>query len=51
MNASPISMGLLSNRGPPVWHPAGESVRSKCKQAADYCQVGLIIIFRLCQIA
>lgn len=38
VNASPISMGLLSNRGPPVWHPAGESVRSKCKQAADYCQ-------------
>lgn len=39
VNASPISMGLLSNRGPPSWHPAGESVRNKCKQAADYCQV------------
>ena len=39
MNASPISMGLLSSRGPPTWHPAGETVRNKCKQAADYCQV------------
>lgn len=38
VNASPISMGLLSNRGPPSWHPAGETVRSRCKQAADYCQ-------------
>ena len=39
VNASPISMGLLSSRGPPAWHPAGEMVRSKCKEAADYCQV------------
>ena len=39
MNASPISMGLLSNRGPPSWHPAGETVRNKCRQAVDYCQV------------
>lgn len=38
VNASPISMGLLSSRGPPAWHPAGEMVRSKCKEAADYCQ-------------
>ena len=39
VNASPISMGLLSSRGPPSWHPAGELVRNKCKEAADYCQV------------
>ncbi|XP_015757013.1 PREDICTED: L-galactose dehydrogenase-like [Acropora digitifera] len=38
VNASPISMGLLSSRGPPSWHPAGELVRNKCKEAADYCQ-------------
>ena len=42
VNASPISMGLLSNRGPPSWHPAEESVRNKCKQAVDYCQVNLL---------
>jgi aryl-alcohol dehydrogenase-like predicted oxidoreductase len=23
INASAVSMGLLTNRGPPVWHPAG----------------------------
>ena len=39
VNASPVSMGLLSNRGPPSWHPAEESVRNKCKQSVEYCQV------------
>lgn len=38
VNASPVSMGLLSNRGPPSWHPAGEIVRKKCSEAVDYCQ-------------
>ncbi|KAK3746984.1 hypothetical protein QZH41_011936, partial [Actinostola sp. cb2023] len=38
INASPISMGLLSQRGPPSWHPATKETREKCKQAADYCQ-------------
>lgn len=27
VNASPISMGLLSNRGPPSWHPATEEIQ------------------------
>ena len=27
VNASPISMGLLSHRGPPEWHPATEEIR------------------------
>ena len=27
VNASPISMGLLSNRGPPSWHPATVEIR------------------------
>ena len=39
MNASPISMGLLSSRGPPAWHPASETLRSKCEEAAEFCQV------------
>ena len=39
INASPISMGLLSNRGPPTWHPAGQDVRDKCREAVEYCQV------------
>lgn len=37
VNASPLSMGLLSTRGAPEWHPAPEEVRRVCKQAADYC--------------
>ena len=32
-------MGLLSSRGPPAWHPASETLRSKCKEAAELCQV------------
>ena len=39
VNASPISMGLLSSRGPPAWHPASETLRSKCKEATEFCQV------------
>ena len=37
INASPFSMGLLSSRGAPDWHPAPESLRDACKRAADYC--------------
>ncbi|XEC93383.1 aldo/keto reductase [Paenibacillus tarimensis] len=37
INASPLSMGLLSNRPAPEWHPAGEEVKTACKQAAEYC--------------
>nr|XP_002739218.2 PREDICTED: L-galactose dehydrogenase-like [Saccoglossus kowalevskii] len=38
MNAAPISMGLLSNRGPPSWHPATDDIKDACKEAAKYCQ-------------
>lgn len=38
INASPISMGLLSNRGPPSWHPASLEIRNASKQASEYCQ-------------
>lgn len=37
VNASPLSMGLLSTRETPSWHPASGRVKSICKQAADYC--------------
>ncbi|CAB3999802.1 L-galactose dehydrogenase-like [Paramuricea clavata] len=47
INASPISMGLLSNRGPPPWHPASQGIRSACKQAAEYCQSQDIDISKL----
>lgn len=37
VNASPLSMGLLSTRGTPEWHPASSEVKAVCKRAADYC--------------
>jgi L-galactose dehydrogenase len=37
VNASPLSMGLLSTDGVPDWHPASEEMKRVCKQAADYC--------------
>ncbi len=37
VNASPLSMGLLSTRGTPDWHPASEELKTACKKAAEYC--------------
>ncbi len=38
VNASPLSMGLLSQRGAPDWHPATQELRQACSRAAAYCQ-------------
>jgi len=38
INASPLSMGLLTRRGVPDWHPAGSDIVNTCKKAADYCE-------------
>jgi len=38
INASPLSMGLLSQRGAPDWHPAPEALKVACAKAAAYCQ-------------
>lgn len=37
INASPLSMGLLSQRGIPDWHPAPKSLVEACHKAAEYC--------------
>ena len=37
INASPLSMGLLSSRGTPDWHPASDALKEACRKAADYC--------------
>ena len=37
INASPLSMGLLSQRGTPDWHPAPEDLKAACARAAAYC--------------
>jgi L-galactose dehydrogenase len=39
INASPLGMGLLSNRGTPSWHPAPEQVKEICGRAAAHCRV------------
>ena len=38
VNASPLSMGLLSSRGAPDWHPASKDLRDACARAAAHCQ-------------
>lgn len=37
INASPLSMGLLSTRGVPDWHPAAKSLVEACSRAASFC--------------
>ena len=38
INASPLSMGLLSERGVPAWHPAPQPLVEACQRAAEHCK-------------
>ena len=38
INASPLSMGLLSERGTPDWHPASKELKNACARAAAFCR-------------
>jgi len=38
INASPFSMGLLTERGAPDWHPAPAPLQEVCKRAAAFCR-------------
>lgn len=38
VNASPFSMGLLTQRGAPDWHPAPQPLKDACRKAAEYCK-------------
>lgn len=38
MCAAPLSMGLLTNSGPPSWHPAPSSLKEACAEAAALCR-------------
>lgn len=38
INASPLSMGLLSSRGVPDWHPAPKRLVDVCARAAEFCR-------------
>ncbi len=37
-NSAPLAMRLLSDEGPPNWHPAPAELRAKCAEAAAYCR-------------
>jgi len=47
INASPLSMGLLSNRGAPSWHPASKEIKETCRKAVEYCSINGIDITKL----
>jgi len=38
LSASPFSMGLLTERGVPDWHPAPKPLVEVCRRAATYCK-------------
>jgi len=38
INASPYSMGLLTERGVPDWHPAPEALKRLARKAVEYCK-------------
>ncbi|MDE2949999.1 MAG: aldo/keto reductase [Chloroflexota bacterium] len=38
IGASPLSMGLLTNRGTPDWHPATDEIKAVCAAAAAFCR-------------
>ncbi|XP_021655603.2 L-galactose dehydrogenase [Hevea brasiliensis] len=38
ISASPLAMGLLTENGPPEWHPASPELKSACQAAAAYCK-------------
>lgn len=38
INASPLSMGLLTERGVPDWHPAPKPLVEACRRAMEHCK-------------
>ena len=56
MAAAPLSMGLLTQAGPPDWHPAPVELKDACRNAAYICReeygvdiASLAILFALAQ--
>ena len=39
LNGSPFSQGLLTEKGPPLWHPANKRIVDITREAVRYCQV------------
>ncbi|KAM7479066.1 hypothetical protein LguiA_027279 [Lonicera macranthoides] len=38
ITASPLAMGLLTESGPPEWHPASPELKAACQVSAAYCK-------------
>ncbi|MFS7968077.1 putative L-galactose 1-dehydrogenase [Helianthus anomalus] len=38
ISASPLAMGLLTESGPPEWHPASPKLKAACQTAAAFCK-------------
>jgi len=38
ISASPLSQGLLTNRGTPAWHGASDDIKQACSKAAAWCR-------------
>jgi L-galactose dehydrogenase len=38
ISASPLGMGLLTERGAPDWHPAPAEIKDTCARAVAYCR-------------
>ncbi|XP_073141423.1 L-galactose dehydrogenase [Henckelia pumila] len=38
ISASPLAMGLLTENGPPEWHPASPELKAACQAAAAHCK-------------
>ncbi len=38
INASPLHMGMLTERGAPAWHPAPPTVKDAARKAGDVCR-------------
>ncbi|KAL2740807.1 L-galactose dehydrogenase-like [Vespula squamosa] len=47
INAALLAMGLLTNDGPPDWHPASKEVKKICKDVAQYCKDNDVEISKL----
>jgi L-galactose dehydrogenase len=47
INAAPLGMGLLTEKGPPKWHPAPARVRDVCARAVAHCQKRKVSLPRL----
>ncbi len=47
INASPYSMGLLTGRGVPDWHPAPQALKRLAGKAVEYCKAKSVSIEQL----